>query len=120
MSETGEGWQRCPAIRKGGERCSGYAAVGGYCIGHSPDAAEARRKGGYASSRARRAQKLMLARLRPISDLIEHAIQEVHDGGLPASSASAMGSLATALLKLYQAGELEERLRNLEAKVSHG
>ena len=46
-------------------------------------------------------------------------MQEVHDGELDPRQAQAMASLAGALVRVITSGELEERLRSLEAKASH-
>ena len=83
-------------------------------IGHDPGALEASRKGGRAKSRAERAGKLLLARLQPMVSLLEDALGEVHRGELDPRAASAMASLAGALVRAMTAGELEERLRALE------
>ena len=86
----------------------------GYCIGHDPGALEARRKGGHGKSRAERAAKLLPARLQPVVSLLEDALAEVHRGELDPRAASAMASLAGALVRTITVGELEERLRALE------
>ncbi len=108
--------QHCPATRKDGQRCTAIVGPSGYCIGHSPQAREARRQGGYGRSRAARACKLLPARLRPVADLLEKALEEVHEGQLDPRVATAMASLAGALVKVFQAGEMEERLRVLEKR----
>ena len=46
--------------------------------------------------------------------LLEYALGEVHRGELDPRAASAMASLAGALVRAMTAGELEERLRALE------
>ena len=56
----------------------------------------------------------MPTRLQPVVDLLEMALIEVHAGDLEASRATAMSALANALLRVYQGGELEDRLRKLE------
>ena len=100
--------RRVPRIAKPTARASGY------CIGHSPGAQDARRKGGHTKSRAERAGKLLPARLQPMVSLLEDALGEVHRGELAPRAASAMASLAGALVRTITAGELEERLRALE------
>ena len=50
----------------------------------------------------------------------EKALDEVHAGTLPPSRAQAMASLATAMVRVLTAGELEERLRELEGRVQKG
>ncbi len=94
--------------------CTAQAGASGYCIGHDPGALEARRKGGHATSRAERAGKLLPARLQPMVSLLEDALGEVHRGELDPRAASAMASLAGALVRAMTAGEMEERLRVLE------
>ena len=61
-----------------------------------------------------RAAKLLPARLQPMVSLLEDALGEVHRGELDPRAASAMASLAGALVRTITAGELEERLRALE------
>ena len=106
--------QRCTSTRRDGLPCTAQAGTSGYCIGHDPGALDARRKGGHATSRAERAGKLLPARLQPMVSLLEDALGEVHRGELDPRAASAMASLAGALVRAMTAGELEERLRALE------
>lgn len=108
--------ERCPVIKQSGEPCTATALLDGFCIGHRPGAQEARRRGGASTSRVARAQKLLPARLRPVADALEAAIGEVHRGELDPRIAHAMASLSGALVKVITAGEMEERLRVLEAK----
>ena len=115
MSAARSDAQRCPAIRVDGEPCTAMGGSSGFCVGHDPAAAEARRKGGAATSRASRAARLLPTRLRPVAALLEAALTQVHSGELEPRRASAMASLAGALIKTLNAGELEERLRNLES-----
>ena len=70
--------------------------------------------GGRATSRAERAGKLLPSRLQPVVTILENALGEVHSGKLDPRAASAMASLAGALVRTITAGELEERLRALE------
>ena len=116
MRETPSVTQRCTSTRRDGEPCTAQAGALGYCIGHDPGALEARRKGGRKSSRAERAAKLLPTRLQPMVSLLEDALGEVHRGELDPRAASAMASLAGALVRTITAGELEERLRALEAR----
>ena len=106
--------QHCPATRKDGRPCTASSGPSGYCIGHSPNAIEARRQGGRGRSRVARAGKLLPERLKPVAESLETALKEVHDGRIDPRIATAMASLAGALGRVFQAGELEERLRQLE------
>jgi len=90
------------------------AVASGYCIGHDPGAMEARRRGGHPKNRAERTAKPLPARLQPKVSLLEDALGGVHRGELDPQAASAMASLAGALVRAMTAGELEERLRALE------
>ena len=114
MRETPSIAQHCVSTRRDGLPCTAQAGTSGYCIGHAPGAQDARRKGGQATSRAERAGKLLPARLQPMVSLLEDALGEVHRGELDPRAASAMASLAGALVRAMTAGELEERLRALE------
>ena len=117
MSDARENLQRCPAIKKNGDPCTARATGDGFCIGHSPNALEARRKGGAATSKLNRAKMLMPARLKPVSERLERALEEVHTGELEPRKATAMASVAGALVKVVTSGELEERVRMLESRV---
>ena len=108
MRETPSVTQRCVSTRRDGAPCTAQAGTSGYCIGHDPGAPKARRKGGHGKSRAARAQKLLPARLRPAAERLERALNEVHDGELDPRAATAMPSLAGALVRVITAGELEE------------
>ncbi len=112
--------QRCPAIRKDGGPCTAQARADGYCVGHSPQAQEARRKGGIGSSRSARAGRLLPARLRPVVTALEDALREVHEGELDPRIGTAMASIAGALVRVFAVGELEERLRVLENLKKQG
>ena len=112
--------QRCKATRKDGQPCKGWAQADGLCIGHSPRYKDARRKGGYHSSKKHRADKLLPIRLRPILVLIERALLETYQGKLPERRATAMSTLANAIVKLYEAGVLEDRLQVLEDRILKG
>ena len=114
MRKTPSIAQHCVSTRQDGAPCTAQAGTSGYCIGHDPGAVEARRKGGHGKSRAERAAKLLPARLQPMVSLLEDALGEVHRGELDPRAASAMASLAGALVRTITAGELEERLRVLE------
>ena len=112
--------QRCREVKADGSRCRAWATASGLCIFHTPGGQEARRKGGMNSSRKARADKLLPLRLRPLLELLEQALVEVHDGNLGHSQGSAMATLAGAIVKLYESGVLEERLTALEQRAAGG
>ena len=96
--------------------CTAQAGASGYCIGHDPGAQEARRKSGHATSRAETAGKLLPVRLQPVVALLENAMGEVHRGELDPRAASAMVSLAGALVRR----EVKRFLRIRSEHVSNG
>ena len=116
MSVARKNLQRCPAVKKDGRPCNAKVAINGYCIGHAPAAQEARRKGGKGTSRASRAMKLAPVALRPVFERLRDALGEVHQGELDPRVATAMASLAGAMVRVLTAGELEERVRALEER----
>ena len=120
QAETPSAAQRrvCGGVKKDGTPCQARALVEGRCIGHAPGAQEARRTGGHSTSKAARASRLLPVRLRPIVQLLEGALQEVHEGKLAPQAAQALASLARAIVTTFQAGEIEERLRMLEERTA--
>lgn len=115
---------QCKALRKDGDRCRARAVAGGeLCTFHSvPD--EERRlrsvRGGQArSNRARAAKALEEAGqdFASLRNLLFAALRDVRSGSLEPSRASAMSGLARAILSVSEAGELEERLAAVEAKL---
>lgn len=113
----------CKAITNDGQSCWGIAHPSGFCFAHDP-ALEQKREagrvnGGRNSSRVARLDKLMPRRLRPVYDRLETALQDVHEGRLDIGRAKAMASLAGAMVRVLQAGELEEltrKIRELQGK----
>ncbi len=101
----------CSAPTKTGKPCRGRPAESGYCFAHDPatkDKREAARvKGGENSSHAARLEKLLPSRLRPTFDRLEAAMKEVHEGRLDPRQATAMTSVAGAMVKIIKAGEAE-------------
>jgi len=120
-STAGDQWgslkHRCKATRKDGQPCTASAVSDGFCIGHCPQAMEARRKGGRNSSKQARLDAMLPARLRPVLGLLEKGVKEVYDGSLEPKKAHAMASLAGALVKVMEAGVFEERLLKLERQM---
>jgi hypothetical protein len=93
----------------------------GYCFSHSPalekKRLEARAKGGKNSARIVRLKRLVPPRLIPIFDRLESALVEVHTGELKSKQATAMAALARAMVAVLASGEMEERVRDLEART---
>jgi len=110
----------CVGQRRDGSPCQAPATIGPYCIGHAPSLADkrqaARRQGGRNKARSVRLSKLMPIRLIPIFERLETALTELHEGTLDPRAGAAMASVAGALIRCLQAGEIEERLRRLEER----
>ena len=109
----------CSATRRDGEPCRARSTRDGLCMAHSPTlrekAQEARRAGGYNSARAVRLARLCPPRLVKTFDLLEQVLDELHKGTLPPQVGSAMAAVAGQMARILVAGEIEERLRKLEA-----
>ncbi len=75
----------------------------------------ASRKGGQNKATSKRLAKLMPLRLVPVWEQLERALVDVLAGDLPPQQASAAAALARALVAVLQAGEAEQRLRDLVA-----
>lgn len=110
----------CAATRRDGQPCTSPALPGSrFCFGHDPALARKRRAGQAAGGRNRaktaRLAKLVPETLRPVLATLLDALDEVHDGDLEPKAASAMAALAGAIVRVYSAGTLEERIAALEA-----
>ena len=108
---------KCKAVRKDGKPCTARSVRDHFCVGHLPEAQEARRKGGRNSARTARLGKFLPSQLRPVFTALASALEEVHEGSLDPRAASAMASVAGAIVRVITSGELEERMRTLEDRV---
>jgi hypothetical protein len=119
MSKDGLPPKQCQATRKDGSPCRAPAVADGLCFAHrgGEAAAAARSRGGRGRANAARAMRRMAGGLRPIADALALALDEVHSGDLDPRRAVAMASLASALVRVTTAGELEERLAALEKRA---
>jgi hypothetical protein len=116
---------QCIASTRTGLPCPSPAlAESHYCFAHDPALAEkrveARRRGGQGRANVVRLRRLVPPRLLAVYDTLESALMETYKGTLDARQASAMASLARAMVAVLQSGEMEERLRTLEAKQDEG
>ena len=111
-----KGKPRCQATRRDGTTCRAPAnGDTGLCIGHGPaSSTKTRQQGGYARSNVARMAKVLPSRMRPVLEKLERAVQEVHDGALTPQQASAMATLASAIVRVMHSADLEERVRDLE------
>lgn len=109
-------------MRKDGSPCRAQALDDGFCLSHSPSRiaqlSESRRKGGRNRSRSARLRRLAPPALIGVYEELEKALAEVHAGDLDPRQATAMASLATAMVRVLTAGEIEQRVRDLETRQS--
>jgi hypothetical protein len=123
MSKQGEASPTsCTAMRRDGSPCHATALPGRpHCWAHDPEnrdrARAAREAGGRGRSRVARAQKHVPTDLRRLVGKLTTAIEEVHAGRLEPRRAQAMASLAGALIRVYETGEMEARLDDLETRL---
>lgn len=114
--------KRCAGTTRDGRSCRAVAASGGWCFGHDPArAAErdaARRRGGHNSAKLVRLHRLVPPRLLPVYAALEAALSEVHSKTLDPKQATAMAAIARAMVAVLQAGEVEERVREIEAALA--
>jgi hypothetical protein len=113
--------KRCDALRKDGSPCQAPALTDDqFCWAHSSSTEErrdaARKSGGLNSAKAVRLRGLMPPRLVPVFDALEAALTEVHDGRLDPKQATAMAAIARAMVSVLTAGEIEQRVRDIEAR----
>jgi hypothetical protein len=115
-------YPQCQGQRKDGRPCtSPLVGADGYCFAHSPtrtaERQAAQQRGGQHRASVVRLHRLVPPRLLPIFDRLEAALGEVHDGTLSPGQAMAMAALARALVAVLTAGEVEQRLRELEGRA---
>jgi hypothetical protein len=114
--------KRCADTRLDGQPCGGpVLGTGTFCFAHDPEKRAAReaarQKGGQRSASIARIHRLVPPRLVTVYDALEEALGQVHRGELAAGRAIAMASLARAMVAVLQAGEVEQRLRELEGRA---
>ena len=120
---TPNGRPRCKGLKPDGTRCRAFQGRTGYCFHHDDrltdkDRYRARQKGGQHSSKIARAEKMLPPRLRNVFQRLDQAMIDVVEGTLPPTRASALASLASASVRVLEAGEIEERLRDMERVAS--
>jgi hypothetical protein len=117
-SDTAEKRQRCAVLRQDGQPCQALAMHEGPCIAHAPQADVWRAQGGTATRTANRASRFLPSFLRLIVDELVEAIRQVHEGTLEPKRLSAMAAAANAVANLFDIGELEEHMRELEQRMA--
>lgn len=115
----------CTATRRDGTPCKAQATTStGHCWAHDPEGQErlasARSAGGRARARTARAEKLMPTVLKPVLHALLDALGKVKQSQITPQQASATAALAGAIVRVYEAGMLEERLQALESVQTPG
>lgn len=125
MSESGDSRtkaERCQATAANGKPCAATPRPGrSYCLWHDPEAVETRRelsrKGGQARSNRRRALAKLpdeVMSLRTVQAMLCRALRDVIDGRLEPGVGNSAATLGRAIAAIATAGDLEERVAELE------
>jgi hypothetical protein len=123
---------QCQAVKADGNRCGSFGKaipeVGGvYCFQHDPrrSPAERRERARFAARQQRgkhspqRLKRMLPPRLVDVYEKLEEAMGGLLEGSFPPTRATAMATVATAMVRVLERGEHEQMLRDLEraAKV---
>jgi hypothetical protein len=103
----------CTERRRDGSPCGAQAGVDGFCIGHRPSAAQARRAGGYNSARRARLERLLPERMRHVIERLERVMEGLEAGTVEPKVAAAMAACVRAMVTAYGSGEQEVAARKL-------
>ncbi len=118
---------KCSGVNRDGAACSAQARPGrDHCAWHDPALAADRRawrqKGGAGRSVTQRAKKALgdAGDLVTVQAKLVGALEKVEDGTLDPARATAMASLARAIVAVAVPGELSERLAAMERALARG
>jgi hypothetical protein len=78
--------------------------------------AAGKRTGGEHKRTAHRLDKLTPASLRPVLATLFETLDGLKDGSIEPRQGTAMASVASTIIRVYEASEMEARLRALEAE----
>ena len=110
----------CQAIKKDGTPCHGWPDKSGLCPAHRPGFREIAVYGGQCKSRHHQLETRMNPKFKPVIDLLANGISETHAGKLQPAAATAMASLAAALIRVTEFAELMQRVEALEKRMKSG
>lgn len=115
---------RCTVTTKAGAACKGRPYRDGLCRFHHPDLEANRRQGrtegGRGKANQRRARKSLASEMLTMSEiggLLSRTLTKLETGDIQPNVATAMAGVAKALVAIRDAGEIEERLTELEARL---
>jgi hypothetical protein len=93
----------------------------GFCPAHDPDRLDANRaaraRGGKGKSRLARVERLVPASLRHLLATLLDAVEDTRQGALDPKVATAMASLAGAVVRVYQSATTEQQLADLQRQL---
>lgn len=115
--------QHCQATTKDGKPCSARVRTGRpYCAWHDPEIvaerAEWTRKGGEGRSNANRAAKALPDDLKDVGQMLLTAMRDVRDGKLDPKVASALASLSNAYRGIFEVGQVDAKLSEIDARLA--
>lgn len=113
---------QCSATRRDGQPCKAPALKDGKCFAHAPGLRQKREAARQAGGRNRataarleaRSATLVPAVMRPVLHRLLQAMIEVGNGTMEPRRATALASVASAIVRVYEVGQIEERLSALE------
>lgn len=113
----------CAGTRRDGTSCTNQILSDGtFCFAHSltraEERAKARQRGGRNKGSAARIARLVPPRLIAVYDALETALSEAHAGAITPQQATAMAAIARAMVAVLSAGEVEQRLRDVESRLN--
>lgn len=119
---------KCSGVKRDGTPCSAPTMGGsGFCVSHDParvvQIAEWRRQGGAAKSNRARARKTIAAAALSTADLdavLCNVLAKVVNGKLEANIGTAAATIAKAILAVREAGQLTDRLADVERLMRDG
>ncbi|MDP9370769.1 MAG: hypothetical protein M3Q03_21290 [Chloroflexota bacterium] len=120
--------RQCKGANAAGQRCDAKPVrPSGWCYWHDPaleaERTEGRRKGGAARSNKARAKKALPAQaltLQELQGVLSFTLKATLAGKIEPGVANAVANVARTMTTVAQAGEIEERLRELEAAAELG
>ena len=111
----------CTGSTRSGQKCPNTAIRGDYCFAHAPDLAAARKRGNRAGGHGKRIERRMLKRMpQDLQDTLStlyRVLAAVEAGEMEPARASAIAAVSRAIVGVYDAGLVESKLTELEAKV---
>jgi len=117
--------KRCKGMTRSGRPCTPWAMEGGLCFFHAnPDKASelgqrgGRAKGPTADPDAAEYIARPLNTVGDVTNLLANTINDLRSGRIDSRLANTAGFLASGMLKAFQQGDIEGRLRAMEAVLS--